>query len=68
MRRLQAAVLRQGVATRANILVAAGTSTGKTTLTKPSVGFARAQWQITAPADVHINDAECLELVDSSRK
>lgn len=33
MSRLQAAVLRNGVATRANILVAGGTGTGKTTLT-----------------------------------
>src|SRR3546814_13259989 len=31
--RLQAAVLRKGVADRSNILVAGGTSTGKTTLT-----------------------------------
>lgn len=65
MTRLQAAVLRQGVATRANILVAAGTSTGKTTLTKPSVGLARVQWQVTAPPDVRINYAVCLELVGS---
>src|SRR3546814_1243088 len=33
MSRLQAAVLRKGVADRSNILVAGGTSTGKTTLT-----------------------------------
>ena len=33
MSRFQAAVLRNGVATRANILVAGGTGTGKTTLT-----------------------------------
>lgn len=33
MSRLQAAVLRKGVADRANILVAGGTGTGKTTLT-----------------------------------
>lgn len=33
MSRLQAAALRRGVADRANILVAGGTSTGKTTLT-----------------------------------
>ncbi len=33
MSRLQAAVLRDGVASRANILVAGGTGTGKTTLT-----------------------------------
>ncbi|MCG2840409.1 P-type conjugative transfer ATPase TrbB [Sandaracinobacter sp. RS1-74] len=33
MSRLQAAVLRKGVADRCNILVAGGTSTGKTTLT-----------------------------------
>lgn len=33
MTRMQAAVLRRGVAGRANILVAGGTSTGKTTLT-----------------------------------
>ncbi|TPG51746.1 P-type conjugative transfer ATPase TrbB [Sphingomonas glacialis] len=33
MSRLQAAVLRNGVAARANILVAGGTGTGKTTLT-----------------------------------
>ncbi|MGN6373952.1 MAG: P-type conjugative transfer ATPase TrbB [Sphingomonas sp.] len=33
MSRLQAAALRHGVATRANILVAGGTGTGKTTLT-----------------------------------
>ncbi|MCE8519252.1 P-type conjugative transfer ATPase TrbB [Ruegeria pomeroyi] len=33
MSKTQAALLREGVATRANILVAGGTSTGKTTLT-----------------------------------
>jgi type IV secretion system protein VirB11 len=33
MSRFQAAILRNGVATRANILVAGGTGTGKTTLT-----------------------------------
>ncbi|EQB11360.1 P-type conjugative transfer ATPase TrbB [Sphingobium lactosutens] len=33
MSRLQAAMLREGVASRANILVAGGTGTGKTTLT-----------------------------------
>ncbi|TCP38633.1 P-type conjugative transfer ATPase TrbB [Rhodovulum marinum] len=33
MSEIQAALLREGVATRANILVAGGTSTGKTTLT-----------------------------------
>src|SRR3546814_7160885 len=33
MSRLQAAVLRKGVADRANILIAGGTGTGKTTLT-----------------------------------
>ena len=66
--RLQAAVLRQGIAARGEILVAAGTATGKTTLTKPSVGFTRAQWQVTALPDVRINYAVCLELLATGRE